>query len=191
MTVLRILLIWGLALSSAAGAATPEEILDRFHGAAANADIETYFSLMTQDVVFLGTDGTERWQGEAFRAFVRPHFEAGRGWDYRASERHILLSEDGSIAWFDEALSNSQLGQCRGSGVLVRRGDSWQVAQYNLSVPVPNALVLSVVELIQAAEADPAAAGSSEALQTEPGAESKKSVSCRKKRHKTNKPAGC
>ena len=174
-------------------AASPEETLDEFHRAAASADLDAYFGLMTEDVVFLGTDGTERWQGREFRDFVRPHFEAGRGWEYLPSNRHVLYSADGKTAWFDEALENAQLGHCRGSGVLVRAGSGWKVAQYNLSVPVPNELVLSVVEQIQEGEASPTAAASETDVETgdvqEPAAE--KPVHCRKKRHKTNKPAGC
>ena len=53
-------------------------------------------------------------------------------------------------ARFDELLAHDRLGQCRGSGVLVREGDRWKVAQYNLSVPVPNDIVLDVAERIRA-----------------------------------------
>ncbi len=45
------------------------------------------------------------------------------------------------MAWFDEALDTPNMGPCRGSGVLVRAGDTWRIAQYNLSVPIPNDLV--------------------------------------------------
>ena len=53
------------------------QTLDAFHQAAATGDFETYVMLMTEDVVFLGTDGTERWQGQAFRDFARPRFAEG------------------------------------------------------------------------------------------------------------------
>src|SRR5690349_16554349 len=36
-------------------------VLDDWHAAAAAADEERYFGLMTEDSVFLGTDATERW----------------------------------------------------------------------------------------------------------------------------------
>ena len=114
--------------------------LDAFHRAAAEADFDRYTGLMTAEMVFLGTDGTERWQGKEFRDFARPHFVEGKGWTYIPSDRHIAVSEDGSMAWFDEALENSGLGRCRGSGVVLRENGEWKVAQYNLSIPVPNAM---------------------------------------------------
>ncbi len=44
--------------------------LEAFHTAASEADLDTYLGLMTPEMVFLGTDGTERWQGQAWRDFV-------------------------------------------------------------------------------------------------------------------------
>ncbi len=145
--------------------------LDGFHAAAAAANQDAYEALMTEDVVFLGTDGSERWQGEAFRRFVGDNFSRGRGWQYTPTQRNVSVSADGRTAWFDEALENASLGNCRGSGVLVKGSAGWQIAQYNLSVPIPNGLVDSVSEAIRneattvsmppspAAEAEPAEAG--------------------------------
>ncbi|QFU75297.1 DUF4440 domain-containing protein [Halioglobus maricola] len=180
------LLLLIIGLPAFAGGAN--NVLDAFHRAAAEADLDTYFSLLTEEVVFLGTDGTERWQGDEFREFARPHFESGRGWEYRPLSRNVAYSEDGDIAWFDEALEHDKLGHCRSSGVLQRVDGQWKVAQYNLSVPVPNGLVLSVVEQIQAVDTDAVAAPEPAAIAEEPA---EKRASCRKKRHKTNKPAGC
>ena len=114
--------------------------LDRFHRAAAEADIDTYAALLAPEAVFLGTDASERWPRNAFLAFARPRFAAGRGWAYATTERHVHVADDGQTAWFDELLHNERLGQCRGSGVLRRTGTGWQVAQYNLSIPIPNPL---------------------------------------------------
>lgn len=124
--------------------------LDAFHAAAASADQSAYFNLMTANVVFLGTDAGERWQGQAFRDFVNQYFPRGQGWTYTPTERHIDLAADGSWALFDELLSNEKLGQCRGSGVLVLQDGAWKIAQYNLSVPVPNEIVLDVAAQIRA-----------------------------------------
>ncbi len=123
--------------------------LDAFHDAASRADQDAYFALMTKDVVFLGTDANERWQGQEFRDFVNQYFPKGRGWTYKPTERDIDLAPDGSWAIFDELLSNEKLGQCRGSGLLVLQDGQWKIAQYNLSVPVPNAIVLDVAEQIR------------------------------------------
>lgn len=139
----RILLVLVLVFSAlqvqAAGAREQVGItLDAFHAAAADASERRYFDLMIEDVVFLGTDGTERWQGQAFRDFVSGHFSKGRGWSYRTTQRNIAVAPDGQSAWFDELLENEHLGQCRGSGTLLLTGQGWKITQYNLSMPVPN-----------------------------------------------------
>lgn len=42
------------------------------------------------------------------------------------------------------------MGLCRGSGVLVRIGSAWKIAQYNLSIPIPNRLTKQLVKQIEA-----------------------------------------
>lgn len=127
--------------------------LDAFHQAASDADGEAYFSLLTQDAVFLGTDASERWSRPDFEAFALPIFETGQGWSYSATERHVSFSEGGQLAWFDELLWNEGYGTCRGSGVLVKSKDGWQIAQYNLTFPIPNALAGEFTTKIKAHEA--------------------------------------
>ena len=147
----RLTLVACLALSGAAlGDESAAAALDGFHRAAANADTAAYFAAMTEDVVFLGTDGSERWQGSEFRDFAAANFNAGRGWTYVPIQRDITVSASGDIAWFDELLKNDTLGTCRGSGVLVKSAGGWRIAQYNLSVPIPNAMVEAVATDIAA-----------------------------------------
>lgn len=175
------------------------QTLDAFHQAAATADYPAYVELMTDDVVFLGTDGEERWQGAAFRDFARPRFESGEGWTYVPVSRNVDIASHGAVAWFDEALENATLGNCRGSGMLLRQNGRWLIAQYNLSVPIPNALVDGVVEQIAAYEIDPAAAvaatGSAavgdSASTDDAEDESPRDSNCAHRRHKTNRKAGC
>ena len=92
--------------------------LDDLHEAAAKADESRYFGHFANDAVFLGTDGTERWDMPAFRAFAHPHFAAGKAWTFHASRRAITISDDGHFAYFDEDLVTEKLGPARGSGVL-------------------------------------------------------------------------
>lgn len=112
-------------------------VLDAWHKAAAEAQFDTYFSLMTPNGVFIGTDATENWQNNAFRAFAKPFFEKGKAWDFKVLERHIYFSKDHQTAWFDELL-DTQMKICRGSGVLVKSGKQWKIAHYVLSMTVPN-----------------------------------------------------
>lgn len=124
-------------------------ILDSFHAAASRADYEAYFSVWEPDSVFLGTDASERWVGDEFKAFARPYFEKGKGWTYVPRQRVWTMINPGAMQ-FDELLTNDKLGTCRGSGVLVRRDGHWKVLQYNLSIPVPNELADKVAEQIRA-----------------------------------------
>lgn len=124
-------------------------VLDALHRAAAEADFDAYFGLYAREAVFLGTDATERWTRPEFEAYARPYFEAGRGWSYEPVERHVRVAESGRTAWFDERLLNESLGETRGSGVLVRQDGAWRVAQYNLTIPVPNEIAAEVVARIR------------------------------------------
>jgi ketosteroid isomerase-like protein len=117
-------------------------VLDAWHEAAARSDETAYFDLMTPDSVFLGTDATERWSREQFRAYAHEPFAAGRGWRMRAVRREVVIEPGpvalGSLAWFDEDLETVNLGPARGSGVLVRTELGWRIAHYNLTITVPN-----------------------------------------------------
>ena len=137
-------------LASQAATAKVDRTLDAFHEAASRADGEAYFALMTKDAVYIGTDATERWSLAEFRAFAEPYFEKGRGWTYVPTQRKIAIGPDGSTAWFDELLENASYGTTRGTGVLVRDGEEWKIAQYHLTIPVPNDLAKQVVEMIRA-----------------------------------------
>jgi len=128
--------------------------LDAFHRAASKADEERYLGAFAPEGVFLGSAPGERWTVEEFRAFVRPYFSRGRGWTYRprAGGRHVGVSADGLFAWFDEVLDNDKYGECRGSGVLRRIGESWKIVQYELVIPIPNEIAPEVVERIRSRE---------------------------------------
>ena len=120
--------------------------LDDWHKAAANADFENYFSLMTNDGVFIGTDATENWQLKAFKTFSKPYFDKGKAWSFTALNRNIYLHKDLKLAWFDELL-DTQMEICRGSGVMVYTKNGWKVKHYVLSIAIPNDNVKEVVRL--------------------------------------------
>jgi uncharacterized protein (TIGR02246 family) len=137
------------AAASAAPAQSPDGIfasgaivgvLDAWHAAAAAADEEKYFSYFTPDAVYLGTDGSERWTRDEFRKWAHPYFAKGKAWSFKAVSRWITFAPDRRVAWFDESLETPNLGPCRGSGVLVATDHGWKIAQYNLSIPIPNDL---------------------------------------------------
>lgn len=121
-------------------------VLNEWHEAAAQANFEKYFSLMAEDGVFIGTDATENWQNEEFREFSQPYFEAGKAWNFTLLERNIYSGPEEQIAWFDELLS-TQMGICRGSGVLHNVNGEWKIRHYVLSIAIPNENVSEVTEM--------------------------------------------
>ncbi len=120
--------------------------LDDWHEAAGSADFDTYFGLMTEDAVFIGTDATENWQREEFINYAKPHFDKGRAWNFTAFERNIYINSEVNFAWFDELL-DTQMKICRGSGVLKKVNGKWKIAHYVLSIAVPNENVDALVKI--------------------------------------------
>jgi ketosteroid isomerase-like protein len=125
---------------SQASAAEVGQVLDGFHQAASKCDLDGYFRHFSARGVFLGTDATEHWTREEFRAFCAPYFARGQGWTYTPTTRSVDFSSAGDVAWFDELLHNEKYGEVRGSGVLVRRAGAWWIEQYVMSFTVPNEL---------------------------------------------------
>jgi ketosteroid isomerase-like protein len=189
--------VFGMSDVRAADESGVSSTLNAFHRAASESDFSAYSAIISRDIVFLGTDATERWRGAEFSDFAAAHFSKGEGWSYNSTERHITMSAGGRIAWFDEMLSNEKLGKCRGSGVLVKEEGGWKLAQYNLSLPVPNEIVESIVADIAQFEQS----GTLKAKATESDTADRESLSespedaqnkCRnKKRFKTNRKADC
>ncbi|WP_339719661.1 nuclear transport factor 2 family protein [uncultured Paraglaciecola sp.] len=125
------------------------KVLDNFHQAASDANHQEYFDLLTDTAVFIGTDGNERWDKNAFEAFAKPYFEQGKGWTYIPRNRHVTVAKSGDFAWFDEMLDSQSYGECRGTGVLELTDKGWQISQYHLTIPVPNELAKEVVQQIK------------------------------------------
>ena len=123
-------------------------ILNSWHQAAASAEFDPYFNLMTSDAVFIGTDASENWQLEEFKAYAKPHFDKGRAWNFKAVERNVYVNDEGDYAWFDELL-DTQMKLCRGSGVLRKESGKWKIAHYVLSLVIPNENVSEVILIKQ------------------------------------------
>jgi hypothetical protein len=120
--------------------------LDSWHKAAANAEFDNYFSYMTSNGVFIGTDATENWQLEAFKTFSKPFFDKGKAWSFKSLQRNIYFDKSQNTAWFDELL-DTQMKICRGSGVLIKLGNDWKIVHYVLSMTIPNDNTSEVVKI--------------------------------------------
>lgn len=123
-----------------------DDVLDAWHKAASEANFDTYFGLMTNDAVFIGTDATENWNLIEFKAYSKPHFDKGKAWSFTAVERNIYLDKAGNLAWFDELL-DTQMEICRGSGILKKVDGEWKIGHYVLSIAVPNEHVSELISI--------------------------------------------
>ncbi|MGY3791917.1 nuclear transport factor 2 family protein [uncultured Aquimarina sp.] len=121
-------------------------ILEQWHKAAADASFDNYFSLMTEDAIFIGTDPTENWDLTSFKAFSKPYFDKGKAWSFSTLERNIFVPSNSNLAWFDELL-DTQMGICRGSGVLEKTSKGWKIKHYVLSIAIPNENVKEITLL--------------------------------------------
>ena len=120
----------------------PDALLDGLHQDAHEGNFQSYFERYTSDAVFLGTDKSERWSMDEFKAYAEPAFADGRGWTYEVVERN--WEGDSQTLWFDEILFNEKLGHCRGTGVVEWVKGEWKIAHYALTMLVPNEIAADV-----------------------------------------------
>ena len=121
-------------------------VLDLWHQSASDGDFDSYFNAFENDqAVFMGTDATERWTVDQFKIWAKPIFDRGKAWSFAANRRFIDYNSDSTVAWFDEELSTTNLGPCRGTGVLKLTDSGWKISHYNLSIPIPNQMVRDLV----------------------------------------------
>ncbi len=122
-------------------------LVDNWHNAASNANLDTFFNCMSNDAVYIGTDPSERWSRKQFYKFCKPYFERGKAWDFKPYNRKIYTDKNG-IIWFDELL-HTWMGTCRGSGVIVKENGTYKIAHYHLSVTVKNSKIKQFLQIEQ------------------------------------------
>ena len=120
--------------------------IDDWHNQAATADI-AYFDKIAANGIYIGTDASELWNKEEFILWSKKYFEQGKAWSFTTIERNVYFSDDKQYAWFDELLE-TQMGVCRASGVLKRKGNSWEIEHYHLSITIPNEKLDQVIEVV-------------------------------------------
>jgi ketosteroid isomerase-like protein len=142
--IISIVLFYSCATQKAVNLPEAHKSIDAWHQAAAQANFENYFDLMTDDGVFIGTDATENWDIDEFKSFSKPYFDKGNAWSFTSLERHIYA--ESRMVYFDELL-DTQMGICRGSGVMKMQDGTWKIAHYVLSIAVPNDNVSSLTQM--------------------------------------------
>ncbi len=121
--------------------------IDEWHDDAANARL-AYFDKMAKDGVYIGTDRTELWVRDDFKAWAKKYFERKSAWSFKATRRHVYASPDQSVIWFDELLDTPNMGPCMASGVLRKTAKGFEIVHYQLSMAVPNEVAGQVTRLI-------------------------------------------
>jgi hypothetical protein len=127
-----------------------DRLLDGLHQDAHEGNFKSYFDRYTSDAIFLGTDKTERWTIEEFKAYAKPAFADGNGWTYSVVERN--WEGAGDTHWFDEILFNEKLGHCRGTGVVQLIEGEWKILHYALTMLVPNEIAADIGAQTQEAD---------------------------------------
>ena len=135
-------LVFIFSISADEQRASTDELLDGLHQDAHEGNFDSYFDRYSSDAIFLGTDKTERWTIDEFKAYARPAFNDGHGWTYSVVERN--WEGDSDIRWFDEILFNEKLGHCRGTGVVQLINNEWKIAHYALTMLIPNEIAAEV-----------------------------------------------
>jgi hypothetical protein len=130
-----------------------DSVINQWHKAAAEANFDNYFGLMTSDAVFIGTDASENWSRKEFEAYSKPHFDKGKAWTFHTLERNIYVDKNNKIAWFDELLDTS-FKICRGSGVLEKVNGKWKIKHYVLSMTIPNETSKEVIAVKDSIESN-------------------------------------
>jgi hypothetical protein len=129
--------------------------IDEGHDAAAHAR-PAYFDRIARDGGYIGTDKTELWHRDAFKAWARRYFERKPAWTVKPIRRNVYLSADKSIIWFDE-LPDTQMGVCQASGVVHRTATGFEIEHYQRSIAIPNKVSGKVSATVKEFEAQPAA----------------------------------
>jgi hypothetical protein len=151
---LFILILWCSTHSVNAQNAEINQLLDSWHRSAAQADAKVFFDAMTDSSIYIGTDASERWTKAEFYTFAKPYFDRKQAWDFKPYDRIIMATTDGEVAWFSELLT-TWMGVCRGSGIVVQTPNGWRIAQYHLSVTVPNEIIGDFLKLIDNSSSSP------------------------------------
>jgi len=140
----------GAAESEADYRARVEAFVDEWHADAAGARL-AYFDKIAADGIYIGTDRTERWTRDAFKAWAGRFFARPSAWSFTPLHRNLGFTPDRSLIWFDEQL-DSAMGVLQASGVMRATGAGFEIVHYQLSIAVPNDVQPQVSALISAFE---------------------------------------
>jgi hypothetical protein len=129
--------------------------IDEWHDDAAHARL-AYFDKIAPNGIYIGTDKTEVWNREQFKAWAKRFFDRKSAWSFKSVKRNVYMSLDKKFIWFDELL-DTQMGACQASGVMRKTDTGFEIEHYQLSIAVPNPVADKVTKLVKEYEAKPPA----------------------------------
>ncbi len=124
-----------------------DKVIDNWHKAAAVGDSVGFFSLMTPDAIYLGTDETERWDRTSMGKDLGKYFNGKKAWKFIPYNRIYTSLGSKNFILFDECLQ-TWMGPCKSTGRLTRVKGQWKISYYNLNVAVPNDVVNEYLKLL-------------------------------------------
>jgi hypothetical protein len=127
--------------------------VDEWHDDAAHARL-AYFDKIAPNGIYIGTDKTELWNREQFKAWAKRFFERKSAWSFKAVKRNIYMSPDKKFIWFDELL-DTQMGPCQASGVMRKTDKGFEIEHYQLSIAIPNEVADKVSKMVKEFETKP------------------------------------
>ena len=129
--------------------------VDEWHDDAANARL-AYFDKIAPHGIYIGTDKTELWNRDQFKAWAQRFFERKSAWSFKAVKRNIYMSADKKFIWFDELL-DTQMGPCQASGVIRKTDKGFEIEHYQLAIAVPNEVAEKVTKMVKELDVKPGA----------------------------------
>ena len=127
--------------------------VDEWHDDAANARL-AYFDKIAPNGIYIGTDKTELWNREQFKAWSKRFFERKSAWSFKAVKRNVYMLADKNFIWFDELL-DTQMGPCQASGVIRKTAKGFEIEHYQLSIAIPNDVADKVSKIVKDFETRP------------------------------------
>jgi len=97
---------------------------------------------------YIGTDRSELWTRDEFKAWSKKYFDAKSAWTFKATRRNVYASADKSLIWFDELLDTKNMGHAMASGVIRKTANGFEIVHYQLSLAVPNEVIDQVTGII-------------------------------------------
>jgi ketosteroid isomerase-like protein len=118
-----------------------EGVLEQIYKALQAGDVDALSGYLDEDIVLIGTDPEEWWEGkdDAVRIFRAQAEELGGGFPIEAGQPTAFAL--GDVAWFANRPAFVVEGEripCRHTGVLRRADAGWRLVSSHISIGVAN-----------------------------------------------------